>query len=130
MDPNRDHPFIRIQTAGWAIITFLIFALLLAVIAWFLRHAAPSLDDVAAAARYQTRGSIDQAQAASLSEAAIEAAIPGVARQLASSQPAAVEKPEQRVSASPTTKPSVPGTSNTLDPGGAPPASMNEPDPP
>jgi mono/diheme cytochrome c family protein len=95
MDSTRDNPFNRIQRCGWVIFTFLIFAFLLGTIAWFLRHPAPSLDDAAAIARYQTKERIDQAQATSLAEPAIEAAIPRVARQLAATQPAAVKKSEQ-----------------------------------
>lgn len=95
MGATRDNPFIRRQTYGWAIFTFLIFAFLLGAIAWFMRHPTPSLDDAATILRYQTKERIDQAQAASLSESAIEAAIPGVAGQLAATQPAAVAKSEQ-----------------------------------
>lgn len=97
MDPTRDNPIIRFTTFWWGLGTFLLFALLLAVIWMFNRQAPESLEDVVAKARYETQIKIAQAQAASLSPAAIEAAIPAVAGQLVAAKPAAVAKPEQLV---------------------------------
>lgn len=102
MDPTRDNPIIRFTTFWWAIGTFLIFALLLAVIALFNRKSPETLEDVAAKARYETKAKIEQAQAAALSHQAIEGAIPAVAAKLAASKPAAVEKPDQVVPGSAT----------------------------
>ena len=102
MDPNRDNPIIRFTTFWWALGAFLIFALLLAVIALFNRKAPQTLEDVAAKARYETKAKLDQAQASALSNEAIDAAIPAVAAKLAASRPAAVEKPDQVVPGSPT----------------------------
>lgn len=102
MDPNRDNPVIRFTAFWWALGTFLIFALLLAVIALLNRKTPETLEDVAAKLRYETKARIDQAQADELSTDAIEAEIPVVAGKLAASKPVAVEKPEQVVPGSPT----------------------------
>ena len=102
MDPNRDNPIIRFTTFWWAFWTFLIFAVLLAVIALFNRKTPETLEDVVAKVRYETKAKVDQAQAASLSLEAIEAAMPVVAQKLVASKPAAVEKPDQVVPGSPT----------------------------
>lgn len=102
MDPNRDNPIIRFATFWWAIGTFLIFALLLALIWAFNGDTPESLEDVVAKARYETKAKIQQAQAASLSTEAINAATPGVAEKLAASKPVAVENPAQVVPGSPT----------------------------
>lgn len=102
MDPTRDNPIIRFTTFWWAIGTFLVFALLLAVIAFFNRKTPETVEDVVAKVRYETKAKVDQAQAASLSQEAIAAAIPEVAAKLAAAKPAAVEKPEQVIPGSPT----------------------------
>ncbi len=102
MDPTRDNPIIRFATFWWGIGTFLIFALLLAVIAFFNRKPAETLEDVVAKVRYETKAKVEQAQAANLSREAIDSAIPAVAEKLAASKPAAVEKPEQVVPGTPT----------------------------
>jgi mono/diheme cytochrome c family protein len=102
MDPNRDNPIIRFTTFWWALWTFLIFAVLLAVIALFNRKSPETLEDVVAKARYETRAKVEQAQAAVISQEAIESAIPAVAAKLAASKPAAVEKPDQVVPGSAT----------------------------
>ncbi len=97
MDPNRDNPIIRFATFWWGIGTFMIFALLFAVI-WFFHHKpVVSLEDVVAKARYETKARIQQEQAASLPMEAVDAAIPAVARALAAAKPAAIEKPDQVV---------------------------------
>lgn len=104
MDPTRDNPILRFTTFWWGIGTFMIFALLLAVI-WFFNGKPPAnLEDVVAKARYETRAKVDQAQATELSQDAIKAAMTEVAKKLASSKPAAVEKPDQVIPDSPTAK--------------------------
>jgi mono/diheme cytochrome c family protein len=102
MDPNRDNAILRFTTFWWALGTFLIFALLLAVIALFNRKNPETVEDVIAKSRYENKAKVEQAQAAELSKEAIEAAMPVVAAKLAASRPAAVEKPEQVVPGSPT----------------------------
>lgn len=102
MDPNRDNPIIRFTTFWWAIGTFLIFALLLAVIAMFNRKDPVTLEDVAAKVRYETKAKVDKEQADALAVEKITAAIPEVAKKLAASKPVAVEKPDQVVPNSPT----------------------------
>jgi hypothetical protein len=101
MDPTRDNPIIRFTTFWWGLATFLGFALLLAVIWCFNRKTPPTLEDVMATARYATKAQIEHAQAANLTNEAIAAAIPLVARQLAAAKPAAVEMPSQVVPGSP-----------------------------
>ena len=104
MDPTRDNLFIRFTTFWWGVGTFLIFAVLLAVI-WFFFHGEPeSLEDAAAKPRYETKAKVDAAQAASISSEALNAAIAKVAKDLVASKPVAVEKPEQIVPGSPTSK--------------------------
>ena len=102
MDPTRDNPIIRFNTFWWALWTFLIFAILLAALMIYERKPPASLEGALAEARYATKEKIIKAQAASLTRAEIEAAIPRVAAQLASLKPAAVERPEQVVPGSPT----------------------------
>jgi hypothetical protein len=113
MDPTRDNPIIRFTTFWWGLGTVLLFALILTLIWSFNRKAPESIEDVVAKVRYETKAKITQAQAASLPQAAIDAAIPAVARQLAAAKPAAVEKPEQVVPGTPSaaklaSKPVVP----------------------
>lgn len=102
MDPNRDNPLLRFATFWWGLGTFLIFALLLAVIVLFNRKDPETLEDAAAKPRYETKARVDAAQAEALPPEAIQAAIPVVAKQLAASKPAAVEKPEHVVPGSAT----------------------------
>ncbi len=104
MDPIRDNPIIRFTTFWWGIGTFLIFALLLAVIWLFVRSEPKTMEDAAAKPRYVTKAKIDAAQAISLPDSAVEAAIPVVGKQLAVSKPAAVEVPAQIVPNSATAK--------------------------
>ncbi len=104
MDPTRDNPIIRFTTFWWGIGTFFIFALLLAVI-WFFNSSTPTtMEDAAAKPRYETKTKIDTAQAANISPEAITAAIATEAGKLVSSKPVAVEKPEQIVPGSATSK--------------------------
>lgn len=102
MDPNRDNPIIRFTTFWWAIGTFLIFTLLLAVIAMFNRKDPVTLEDVAAKVRYETKAKVDKEQADALPVEKITAAIPEIAKKLAAAKPVAVEKPDQVVPGSPT----------------------------
>lgn len=104
MDPTRDNPIIRFNTFWWALWAFFAFTIVLAAILIFNRNAPSSLEDAVATARYQTKAKVDQAQAAALPAAAIDAAIPTVAAQLVASKPVAVERPEQVVPDSPTAK--------------------------
>lgn len=104
MDPTRDNPIIRFTTFWWGIGTFFIFALLLAVIWFFVRSEPATLEDAAAKARYETKAKIDAAQAASLTPEAIAAAAVTVGKQLAASKPVAVEKPAQVIPGSETAK--------------------------
>lgn len=102
MDPSRDNPILRFTTFWWGIGTFLIFALLLAVIWFFNRSEPTTLEDAAAKPRYETKAKIDAAQEAALSPESIEEAVKTVAGKLAASKPVAVEKPDQLVPGSPT----------------------------
>jgi mono/diheme cytochrome c family protein len=102
MDPNRDNPIIRFTTFWWGLGSFMIFAVVLAVILLTNRKAPDTLEDAAAKPRYETKAKVDAAQAANLPKETIHAAIPAVAAKLAASKPAAVEKPEQVVPGTPT----------------------------
>ena len=102
MDPNRDNPIIRFTTFWWAIGTFLIFALLLAVVMLLNRKAPETVEDVIAKTRYETKARVDKEQAANMPKEAIDAAIPVVAGKLVAAKPAAVERPDQVVPGSPT----------------------------
>lgn len=131
MDPTRDNPILRFTTFWWGIGTFMIFALLLAVIWFFNGKPAVNLEDVVAKARYETRAKVDQAQATELSQDAIHAAIPEVAKKLAATKPAPVERPDQVIPDSPTAKknaaanppPAAPATpAPVVSPSATPPA--------
>lgn len=103
MDPNRDNPLLRFSTFWWALGTFLIFAVLFAVIWLFNGSTAPTnLEDAAAKPRYEFKAKTDQAEEEFLPAATIEAAIPSVAKELVAAKPVAIEKPEQMVPGSPT----------------------------
>jgi mono/diheme cytochrome c family protein len=102
MDPTRDNPIIRFGAFWWGLAAFLLFAVLAAVVILFNREPKTDLEDVAAKARYETRAKVDEAQKSALPDEAINAAMAAVAKQLVTSKPAAVEKPEQVVPGSPT----------------------------
>lgn len=104
MDPTRDNPIRRFTTFWWGAGTFLIFAVLLAVIWMFNRSEPETLEDAAAKPRYVIKAEIDAAQAANLSPAAIDAAMRTMAKQLVAAKPAAVEVPAQIVPGSETSK--------------------------
>ncbi len=102
MDHTRDNPLIRFATFWWGLGTFLIFAVLLAVIWFFNRDAGADLEDAAAGPRYETKARIDAAQVAYLTPADIDAAIVVEGKKLVGSKPVAIEKPEQVVPGSET----------------------------
>jgi mono/diheme cytochrome c family protein len=104
MDPTRDNPIRRFTTFWWGALTFLIFAVLLAVIWMFNRSEPETLEDAAAKPRYETKATIDAAQSANISSEALSAAMAKVAKQLVTSKPAAVEVPAQIVPGSETSK--------------------------
>lgn len=104
MDPSRDNLFLRFTTFWWAIGTFLVFMLALAVIWLFNRDRPADLEDAAAKPRYEIRAKIDSAQAASLSPEAIDAVVGAVAKRIAAAKPVAVEIPAQIVPGSETSK--------------------------
>ena len=104
MDPSRDNPIIRFTTFWWALGTFFIFALLLAVIWLFNRSDVASLEEPRAQERYAIRAKIDAAQAANLSPEAISAAAVTISQKLAASKPVAVELPAQVIPGSETAK--------------------------
>ena len=104
MDSNHDNPFIRFSAFWLGLGIVLIFAVLLLVIALFDRDQPDDLEVLAANKRYETKATVDAAQAKALSAEAVHAAIPEVAKALAASKPEAVETPEQVVPGSPTAK--------------------------
>ena len=109
MDPSRDNPLIRIKAFvdGLGIFTFFAVILLLilgmgALFGWFGKTDTP--EDAAGDIRYGIKKEIESAQATVLTEEQISAVVGDVAGKLASSKPAAVEKPEQIVPGSDTAK--------------------------
>ena len=104
MDPTRDNPIIRFTTFWWALGTFFIFAVLLAVIWIFARSEPATLEDAAAKPRYVTKAKIDAVQAAVLTDDAIATAMVTVGKRLAASKPVAMELPGQIVPGSETAK--------------------------
>ncbi|MBM3863246.1 MAG: cytochrome c [Verrucomicrobia bacterium] len=104
MDPTRDNPLLRFTAFWWGLIAFLVFAALLAAIWMFQRDEPQSLEDAAAKVRYERKAMLDAEQAAILDPAAIEAAIPRVAAEIAAATPAAVVRPDQVVPGSETSK--------------------------
>ncbi len=104
MDPTRDNPMIRFTTFWWGIVTFLIFAVFLAVIWFFNDSDVPTMEDASATPRYEIKAKIDAAQASVITPEALEAAIVTESKNLVSVKPVAVEKPEQVVPGSETSK--------------------------
>lgn len=104
MDPTRDNPIVRFTTFWWGLGTFLLFAVLLAVIWFFNRSEPATMEDAAAKPRYETKAKTDAAQKAVIAPEALEAAIATQSKKLVSAKPVAVEKPEQIVPNSETAK--------------------------
>ncbi len=104
MDTSRDNLIIRFTTFWWALGTFFIFAVLLAVIWLFPRSEPTTLEDAAAKPRYVIKAKIDAAQAANISPEVIEGVISTVAKQLSISKPVAMELPAQIVPGSETAR--------------------------
>lgn len=102
MEPIRDNPITRFTTFWWGLGAFFIFALILLAVVFVNRKDLKTLEDAAAIARYEKKAKVEAAQAASLPEATIVAAIPSVASKLSASKPSAVQKPEQLVPGSKT----------------------------
>lgn len=102
MDPTRDNPIIRFSTFWWGIGTFLIFALLLALVWTFAKRDPQTPEDVAGVTRKAIRTEVEAAQVEALKQMDVTATIPQVAAALAASKPAAVEKPEWLVPGSAT----------------------------
>jgi len=113
MSSSRDNPLARFSAFIWGIGSFLIFTVLL-IIFWANRDETSTLEDAAAAKRYETRTKVDASQSTALGYKEIE---PGkkvqvpphdvfdlVGKQLAAAKPVAVEKPEQVVPGSETAK--------------------------
>jgi mono/diheme cytochrome c family protein len=127
MDPTRDNPIIRFNTFWWGIGTFLIFALLLAILWAFAKSDRQTPEDVAGVTRKEIRQEIDAAQAEAFRQMDVGAAIPTVAAALAASKPAAVERPEQLVPGSPTALALSDAPALDLSAIDAPPADPNAP---
>lgn len=102
MDPSRDNPFIRFTTFLWGAGTFLIFAVALGVIWLFVGPEAETMEEEAAKPRYEMKAKIDEQQAASLSDEAIEKAITTTGKSLVGKKPVAIEEPAQIVPGSAT----------------------------
>ena len=114
MDPTRDNPLFRFKAAFWGLGLFALFAVALWVAWMFSGDAGPTLEEVAAAARYQKAAEVKAAQEEQLAWKEIEAgkliqAPPGevfghLGEQLLAAKPAAVERPDQVVPGTPTAK--------------------------
>ncbi len=104
MDPSKDNPLLRFATFWWGLGTFLVFALLLAVIMFFNSSGPISLEDAPAKVRYETKAKTDAAQSSAVSIEAIQSVTDVVAKTLVASKPIAVESPSQIVPGSATSK--------------------------
>lgn len=102
MDPTRDNPLIRFATFWWALGTFLIFALLLGIIALVKRGQQDDIETDIAKARYEMKAKVDAEQAEAIDPQKVEAAIPTVAAALAATKPTPVQTPDQVVPGSAT----------------------------
>jgi mono/diheme cytochrome c family protein len=109
MDPTRDNPLIRIKAFidGLGIFTLFAVVLLLifgigALFGMFKKGETP--EDAAGEIRTVIKSEVDAAQAAVLTPEQISAVVGDVAGKLASSAPVAIEKPEQIVPGSDTSK--------------------------
>ena len=63
MSSSRDNPLARFSAFIWGIGSFLIFTVLL-IIFWANRDETSTLEDAAAAKRYETKVKVDAAQSA------------------------------------------------------------------
>ncbi|BCU75792.1 cytochrome c [Luteolibacter sp. LG18] len=103
MSYNRDNPLARFSALVWGSITFVLFLVLLGVIYIFKHEDPATLEDAAAAKRYDTKGKIFAAQDAALGYKEIEAGkkvqVPPhdvfeyVGKNLAAAKPAATTTP-------------------------------------
>ena len=97
MEPPRDNPFIRFKAFWSGLCLFLLFGALAALIWMFNRGEPQTPEDVVAETRRATRATVDQAQLETLPPEAIDAVIPSLASKLATSNPVAVERPDQLI---------------------------------
>ena len=118
MSSNCDNPLARCSALFWSIVTFVLFAVVLGGIWGVVKLTEAkepvTLEEAAAAKRYETRAKIDAAQAAAFDYKVVEEGkkvqVPphdvfeSFGKQLAASKPVAVEKPEQLIPNSPTAK--------------------------
>jgi mono/diheme cytochrome c family protein len=105
MDPSQDNPIVRFKAFFWALAVFGFFGVVLGIVALLEKKQPQTLEDVAAATRYQNRDKVNAAQAANFSYKEVEAGktvqvkpqdvFAHVGQQLAATKPSAVEKPEQ-----------------------------------
>jgi len=102
MEPSPDNPLIRFKAFINGLVLFLLFAALIALVWIFNRGEPVTPEDVVAESRRAARAAVDEAQAASLPQEAIDAAIPALAEKLAASAPVAVERPDQLIPGSET----------------------------
>lgn len=102
MDSSRDNAFTRFATFWWALGTFLLFGVLIAVVWLFNRQAPDTLEDLAAQARYKNKEEVFKAQEAALDPAALDKAIESVGKQLLGSKPVASTDNKDVVPGSPT----------------------------
>lgn len=106
MSSYRDNPLARFSAFFWGIGTFLIFVIGLSVVWLFNREDPSTLEDQAAAKRYDTKATTFAAQDAALGYKELEpgkrVSVPPhdvfafVGKHLAETKPVAVEKDEQR----------------------------------
>jgi hypothetical protein len=109
---TRDNPLVRFSAFWWGLGVFFLFAIVLTVILLCNKPTASSLEEIAAAKRYAVRAEIDAAQDANFAvkevepgksaQVSPEVVFPLVGSRLATTKPAAVEKPDQVVPGSPT----------------------------
>lgn len=117
MSSSSDNPFVRFTAFWWALGVFSLFGVLLLVIKLFTSDTeeANPLEEAAAVKRYETRATVDAAQAAGLGYKEVEkgkvvqvpppVVFDHVGQALLATKPTPVEKPEQI----------VPGSQRQLD---------------
>lgn len=114
MDPTRDNPIFRFKAAFWGLGMFALFAIVLAVAWMFSGDEGPTLEEEAAAERYQKYAEVKAAQQAQLEwkevfkaeviQAPPAAVFEHVGKELLAAKPVAVERPDQVVPGTPTAK--------------------------